>query len=243
MGSSDALELIEVTIPGGKVVFTTRRGGVSGGIWEALNLGVECGDRPQDVVENRRLLAETIGLDPDRFRISRQVHGGRIQQHGDPVGEGSFLAPESGLEEADGHFTDTLELPLVVTVADCAPVFVTGKGGVALLHCGWRGLLTDLIERACLATGGDRAVIGPCIGPCCFAVGQDVRDLFGVEGEEDPGTLDLRSIITTKLREGGVGSVHTVNRCTSCESEHFFSYRRDRGSTGRQAAVGWRTAE
>lgn len=206
-----------------------------------MNLGMNCGDRPQDVVENRSRLANTIGLAPDRFRSSRQVHGGRIQVHADSDSQGSFLAPEAGLEEADGHFTDIAELPLVVTVADCAPVFLAGPEGVALLHCGWRGLLTDLVERACQAIGGGQAVIGPCIGPCCFEVGPDVRGLFQEDGGDEAGPLDLRAVIASKLRAGGVDAVHAIHRCTACEAGEFFSYRRDRGSTGRQAAVGWRT--
>jgi polyphenol oxidase len=240
---SDGPDLIEVTIPGGTVAFTTRRGGTSRGAWEDFNLGAECGDRVQDVLENRIRLAGALRFEPERFRSSRQVHGGRLQVHREPIVEGAFLAPEAGLEEADGHFTEVIDLPLVVTVADCAPVFISGPSGVALLHCGWRGLLTDLIGQASMETGKGKAVIGPHIGPCCFEVGPEVRDLFGSEGGGRSGYLDIGSVIASRLKGAGVELVESVGRCTSCEREAFFSHRRDQGQTGRQAAVGWRTGE
>lgn len=240
-GRIDPLDLIEFSLPGGKVAFTTRGGGVSRGPRESLNLGFNCGDRAQDVIENRLRLARAIEVEPDRFRGSRQVHGGRIQIHSEPVGEGPFLAPEAGLEEADGHFTEVAGLPLVVTVADCAPVFVSGPRGIALLHCGWRGLLTDLIPRGVEATGGGEAVIGPCIGSCCFTVGPEVRGLFPADDQLRSDRLDIGQLVLTQLTEAGITSVKKVGRCTSCEEGDFFSYRRDGGVTGRQAAVAWRT--
>lgn len=236
------LELIEATLPGGKVVFTTRRGGVSDGPWRGLNLGLGCGDRSQDVIENRRLLSQAVGLDPENFRSARQVHGGRMQHHSEPVRPGSFLTPEAGLEEADGHYTNLVEVPLMVTVADCAPVFLAGPDGVALLHCGWRSLLTDLILRGAEATGGGRAVIGPCIGPCCFEVGPDVDELFAGEETVEPGRLDLAKLIAARLKVAGIEEIEVIEQCTSCNQGTFFSHRRDGGQTGRQAAIGWRTA-
>lgn len=240
-GRIDHLDLIEVALPGGKVVFTTRSGGVSRGPWESLNLGFDCGDRAQSVIDNRLRLAGGIGMEPDRFRASRQVHGGRIQVHSEPIGEGPFLTPEAGLEEADGHFTEVARLPLVVTVADCAAVFVSGPRGVALLHCGWRGLLTDLIPRGAEATGGGEAVIGPCIGSCCFRVGREVRELFPADDGLQSDRLDIAQLASAQLAEAGITNVENVGRCTSCEEGDFFSYRRDGGVTGRQAAVAWRT--
>lgn len=236
------LELIESSLPGGKVVFTTRKGGVSAGPWGELNLGLACGDRSQDVIENRRLLSEAVGQDPECFRSARQVHGGRMQHHCESVRPGSYLTPEAGLEEADGHYTNLVDVPLMVTVADCAPVFLAGPEGVALLHCGWRSLLTDLIVRGAEATGGGRAVIGPCIGSCCFEVGPDVTELFAGEEMAGPGRLDLGKLIATRLGAVGIEGVEIIDQCTSCNKDKFFSHRRDGGQTGRQAAVGWRTS-
>jgi copper oxidase (laccase) domain-containing protein len=87
------------------------------------------------------------------------------------------------------------------------------------------------------ARGVAAAAIGPGIGPCCYEVGDDVRAVFGTS---EP-TLDLKAIARARLEAAGVGEVHDCGLCTSCDAERFFSHRRDRGVTGRQAGLAWRS--
>jgi hypothetical protein len=81
------------------------------------------------------------------------------------------------------------------------------------------------------------AAIGPGIGPCCYEVGDDVRAVFGTSER----TLDLKTVARERLRAAGVAEVHDCGLCTACDAERFFSHRRDRGVTGRQAGLAWRS--
>jgi copper oxidase (laccase) domain-containing protein len=82
------------------------------------------------------------------------------------------------------------------------------------------------------------AAVGPGIGGCCYEVGPEVAERFaGVPGALDGRMLDLRRVIAAKLADAGVREVAHLDRCTSCEPELYFSHRRDRGVTGRQAGL------
>ena len=81
------------------------------------------------------------------------------------------------------------------------------------------------------------AAIGPGIGPCCYEVGDDVRAVFGTSER----TLDLKAVARARLEAAGVQEIHDCGLCTACDAERFFSHRRDRGVTGRQAGLAWRS--
>ncbi len=106
-----------------------------------------------------------------------------------------------------------------------------------MLHCGWRPLAGGILERALERFGSvPSAAVGPGIGGCCYEVGDEVREAFaGIEGAASGRMLDLRRVIAAKLADAGVVDVQHVDRCTSCEPELYFSHRRDKGITGRQA--------
>ena len=146
--------------------------------------------------------------------------------------------------EADGHVVSEAGIAALVFVADCVPVALVGPGGVAMLHCGWRGLAAGLIARGAEAVGATDAAIGPSIGPCCYDVGEEVlRELAAKEDEQAERMLNLPAIAARQLREAGVERVEASGLCTSCEAELFFSHRRDAGRTGRQAGLVWLNGE
>lgn len=237
--------MIELHPPGGRVVFSTRDGGVSDGPYESLNLGILTDDDPERVAENRGRLARSVGLEPERVAVGVQVHGAEILEWREPPGPG-FGAPAARgkLPRVDGHATRVAGLALLVLGADCLPIALVGGERVAMLHCGWRGLAAGIIERA-LASFHDSpaAVIGPGIGPCCFEVGPEVLAEFSdLEGVADGRTLDLKAVARRKLTAGGASDIEDVELCTSCRSDLFFSHRRDHGVTGRQGGLVWRTA-
>jgi YfiH family protein len=235
------LEWLEAELPGARAAFSTRRGGVSEGAFAALNLGALTGDEPARVVENRRRLAAGLGLRPNRVAIGRQVHGAEIARHTEPQAPSPFAQPGSPIPEVDGHVTGTDGLALLVFVADCLPIALRGPGGLAMLHCGWRGLASGIVRRGASEVAATDAAIGPGIGPCCYEVGPEVLAAFEPLG---PGIatgrmLDLAEVARRELLEVGVERVEAADCCTSCEAERFFSHRRDQGRSGRQGGVAW----
>jgi polyphenol oxidase len=231
----DTLEL-----PGARAVFSTRQGGVSEGPYRSLNLGILTEDEPERVAENRGRLARAAGVDPARVVMGWQVHGAGLQRWDGPDPQAAYGQPgEKELPRVDGHVTAEAGLALLVLVADCYPVALSDGTRAAMLHCGWRPLAGGIVANA-VATfdSPPAAAVGPGIGGCCYEVGAEVAERFArVPGALDGRMLDLRRVIAAKLAEAGVREIAHVDRCTSCEPELYFSHRRDRGLTGRQAGL------
>jgi YfiH family protein len=234
-------EHLAIDLPGGvRALFTTRRGGVSSGPYATLNLGRLTDDRRDHVEQNRASLADRLGV---AFAYGRQVHGAHVRRV-------SSVPSENGaLEEADGQATALYGVAPMVLVADCLPIALAGRGAVAMLHAGWRGLAAGVIEEGVRALGelGAEplaAAIGPGAGPCCYEVGDEVRAAFVGHGPAvfHGRNLDLKAIVRRELLRAGVAVVHDAELCTICaEPSLFYSHRRDRGVTGRQAGVAWLT--
>jgi YfiH family protein len=235
---------IAIDLPGAVSVFTTRRGGFSEGPYASLNLGKLTPDDPEAVRRNREWLQRRIG---GRLAMIRQVHGTRVVRRAGPD-EASGPAPVGELEEADGQATASRGVAPIVLTADCLPIAVAGGGALAVLHAGWRGLADGVIAegvRALRESAHDEplaAAIGPGAGVCCYEVGAEVLARFadGDENGRRGRNLDLKAIARAQLIAEGVETVHDVGLCTICSPpELFFSHRRDRGVTGRQAGVAW----
>jgi purine-nucleoside/S-methyl-5'-thioadenosine phosphorylase / adenosine deaminase len=227
---TDGVEWLEVELPTSmdhrpaKAVFSTRSAG--------------------SVEENHEPLATALGLPPERIVSSRQVHGADLATHNSFrcsfSSDGRDMEQRSGGKAADGHVLTAPGPVGLVYVADCLPVAVAGPGGVAILHCGRRGLAAGIVTRGVAAVDATHAAIGPGIGPCCYEVGDEVLDAFAGLG---PGIasgrmLDLPEVARRLLREAGVEEIESAGLCTSCDAGRFFSHRRD-GSPGRQAGLAW----
>jgi polyphenol oxidase len=227
---------------GARVLFTTRRGGVSGGPFASLNLGRLTADDGANVDANRERLARLVGRPRAAFLYGRQVHGARVRRATEPPGP---LRPAA---DEDGQATALAGAPALVFVADCLPVALVADGAVAALHGGWRGLAAGVLEEgvaalADLGAGGPvRAYLGPAARGCCSEVGEEVHAVFaGYDARRGERNLDLAAIARTRLAAAGVDAVHDSGLCTMCEPALFFSHRRDHGLTGRQAGVVWRS--
>jgi polyphenol oxidase len=229
----------ELSLPGARVLFTDRNGGVSDGSYRSLNLGVLTDDDPGNVVENRRRAAAAIGVEPTRVAMGWQVHGTDLATWHAPPADPGYARPGAGLERVDGHVTGVPGLALLVLAADCYPVALSNGARVAMVHCGWRGLAGGIVERAVGALeGAVAAAVGPGIGECCYEVGPEVLAAFsGVPDAARGRMLDLRGIIARKLAAAGVTDVQHVEHCTSCRADLYFSHRRDDGLTGRQGGL------
>src|SRR5437764_2609084 len=214
---------LEPELPGARAAFSTRLGGVSEGAFESLNLGRLTGDRVEDVRENRRRLAGAIGVDPELVLIGRQVHGAGVIRHSGPTEPRAYAHPAPGLPEVDGHATDRPGLAPLVFVADCLPVALSGPRGVAMIHCGWRGLAGGIVERGVREVEAEAAAVGPGIGPCCYEVGDEVRDAFQELGPglAVDGMLDLREVAGRLLARAGGQRVAVSELCTGRPPARF----------------------
>ena len=226
-----------------RVAFSTRVGGVSEGPYESLNLGMLTADDSERVVENRRRLCEAVGADAAAAAMGWQMHGARVTQ----AESRGVLSPGTVWERCDGLWSDRPGQAMMLLAADCLPVALArseGAPALAVLHVGWRGLLSGIVEAGAraLADGGVVAAIGPGIGPCCYEVGEEVatpfRERFGDDVMDGPN-LDLAKATERALGSAGCEVGASFRRCTSCERELFFSHRRDRGVTGRQGVIGY----
>jgi YfiH family protein len=238
---SNGVPWLQADLGGATAVFATRLGGVSEAPFDRLNLGVLTDDAADAVVENRGRLATALGLEPARIPIGLQVHGTELAIHTGPQQPSPFAQPGSAIPEVDGHVVAAPGLAPLVFTADCLPVALSGPGGAAMLHCGWRGLAAGIVAKGAAAVGATDAAIGPGIGPCCYEVGPEVLDAFADLGEGIAAKrmLDLPEVARRLLLAAGVERVASAGVCTSCESDLFFSHRRDAGRTGRQGSLVW----
>ena len=225
-------EHLAIDLPGGTALFTTRHGGVSAGPYASLNLGLNTDDDAAAVAANRERASDLAGAPV----------AGIHQMHGTGVVESVVDLHQ----RADAQVSRATDHALMVLVADCVPIALIAPEGVGVVHAGWRGLHGGIVANALRALrdlGATRvaAAVGPCIGPCCYEVGDELRAAFGTS---EP-TLDLPGIAAAQLASAGVDAVHEAGLCTACSERDgaplFFSHRRDRGVTGRQAGIAWRS--
>lgn len=229
----------------------TRHGGTSQPPFAGLNVGHSVGDDPEKVDTNHRLIFNHWGLDRERVVTARQVHGHMVAVVGRQ--DGGKVIPDS-----DALATAERGLALLLRFADCVPILLYDPGhrAFALGHAGWRGIAAGLAPRMvrtmAAALGSDPkqlvAALGPAIGPCCYQVGEEVIAAIqpavpewemAVEKRNGTFYLDMWAAIARQLRAEGVRQVEVGGICTADNTEHFFSYRREKGRTGRFATLAW----
>lgn len=144
------------------------------------------------------------------------------QPHGNSV---AVIQSESGIlaaTGADALVTVVPRLPLLIRCADCAPIFLVAPQAIGLIHSGKKGTLANVAGAAVAAMPARPAdilaVIGPSIGPCHY-------------------DMDLWTPLEAQLRAAGVRNIHNERRCTACHLDKYFSYRAERGHTGRMFAL------
>lgn len=233
-GPSFVFDSIPTVVAG----FTTRKSGVSKAPFDTLNLAVSSGDSREAVDANREILLSSVGFESGRLAIAGQVHGRRVARVRQP-----------GLvRETDGLATSEPGLLLGIVAADCAVVLVADEAGTAVgaAHAGWRGAVAGIVNElldTMTVLGSPpsklQAYISPCISQKRFEVGPEVAEQFPREFVricEKTGKphVDLAGSLRAQLIGGGVRSQHVQvdGRCTF-DDDSFYSYRADRGKTGR----------
>jgi len=236
----DGVRWLEADLVGARAAFSTRVGGVSRPPYDELNVAILTGDDVAAVRENRSRLAAALERDPAGVVMGRQVHGADLREHRAPQQPRVYADVVRSPEEVDAHSTSNPDLTPLLMVADCLPVAMAGPGGVAMGHCGWRGLAGGIVTETAAAIDAAAAAVGPGIGPCCYEVGEEVLAEFeDFDGVADGRMLDLTAVVRALLARTGVSEVESADLCTSCNPELFYSHRRDGETTGRQAGLVW----
>ena len=185
-----------------------------------------------------RDLMEGYNLAPSSVVGMEQVHGAAVA-----------LAREAGdrvLPGCDGVVTAVANVALTLRSADCLPIVAwdPGRKLLGLAHVGWRGArgrLPVFLLKRLRSLGADPAsvcvAIGPGIGPCCYAVGEEFQGWCGSHLKERDGKLflHLEEAVISQLKEVGVSADQILRSpaCTCCRGDLFFSYRREGESAGR----------
>jgi YfiH family protein len=174
-------------------------------------------DTRADDFEVRALTA--LGFS-NRYVSAEQTHGNGVAA--------VFETTNERVPMVDALVTATKNLPLVIRCADCAAVFVVDQRtpAIALVHSGKKGTLANIVENTLIVMtqrfgsdpGDCRAFISPSIGPCHYE-------------------MDIWSGIEGQLRQAGVRDVHNPRVCTACHLDRYFSYRAEKGNTGRMLAI------
>lgn len=219
--------------------FFSRAGGVSSGLYASLNVGIGSGDNPEDVMENRRRVAQHFGLQDDALATVKQVHSATaVTLDAVPA-----LAVRP---DADGMVTATPNIILGILTADCVPVlFQDARAGViGAAHAGWKGAYSGILEntiRAMENLGANRAeiraLIGPCIAQKSYEVGAEFRTrLLEEHGENEalfiPSVrsehflFDLQAYVIQKLKAAGILHIVPNTHDTCADAQNYFSYRR-----------------
>ncbi len=179
----------------------------------------------------------------------KQVHGTDALVVDRPLSEADRF--EGGW---DALITDQPGVTVAVRTADCVPVLVYDRRhrAVAAIHAGWRGTVAGIVPRTIgilmdrfnITEADLRLSIGPSAGPCCYEVDEPVLTPLRQACSEwqsvvrnDSGSvayLDLKGLIRRQIERIGIGTRHvtTVNLCTICQDQLFYSYRRDGGVKG-----------
>ena len=223
--------------------FFTRQGGVSKGLFAALNVGLGSGDAPDHVRENRRRAAQLFDLEENALLTTYQVHSPKVK-----IVEEPWL-PGKAAPQVDAMATRRRGLALGILTADCAPILLAdAKAGViGAAHAGWKGAIGGVIEatiEAMTSLGAQPkrivAAVGPCIAQDSYEVGPEFPAPFVAEEPmngrffradesadgEPRWRFDLSGYVTDKLARLGLAEVDALPHDTCADERHFFSYRR-----------------
>jgi polyphenol oxidase len=221
---------------------STRYGGISPEPL-GLNLSFSVGDKPENVLENRRIFFRSLGISELDVVYQRQTHSTNIKQVTIP-----------GVHDScDALITKTPGIFLAVSIADCLPVFIYDSANkvIAGVHAGWRGSRDQIVTKALGILLNDYrsnpvnlvAYVGPGADACCYEVGEDVAGQFPekyIRHTQNGRThLNLKMFNQDILLSAGIpqSQIELSEYCTICNPQLFHSYRRDKAHSGRMMAV------
>ncbi|MEA3372985.1 MAG: peptidoglycan editing factor PgeF [Campylobacterota bacterium] len=229
--------------------FSTRHGGQSQTPYNSNNIAFHVGDDEKDVLINHQHLAADLDYDLNRLIHMRQIHSDHVMIVDDTF---DFTSPP----ECDALVTNTPELPLMVMVADCTPILLYDpkQQVIAAVHAGRAGAFKNILSKTVTAMHDSFqsnpadiiAVLGASICQSCYEVNKSIYEEakrvkldYALQKREEKYFLAVKAILHKQLVQAGVRNenIEDIDRCSACEHAHFFSYRADRGITGRMAGL------
>ncbi len=256
--ASNGVQYLQSDLLSCRHAFATRIGGVSReDHTSSLNLAFDRGDEEAVVLENLRLFADAVGIEPESVISRPQIHSATVILVDESMrGEGYFRKAETA---CDGYVTDRRDIALGVKTADCVPILLQDPAAnvIGAVHAGWRGaasgIAAECVRRMCaLGARADsiRAAIGPAIHFCCYEVGEDflesVTSLVGsttalrfIKPHGAKLHADIVGLNRHILLESGLDAEHidVSEHCTCCHPELFYSHRFSHGKRGTMLSV------
>lgn len=215
-----------------------------------FSLALHTGEDTENIVANRQLLSEAVGSDDNlHFIVANQTHSDHIKVITHKEDQG-WVTLEDAIEDCDALITNIPGIVLNILTADCVPILLYDKEKdvVAAIHAGWKGteahIALKTVQKMQAVYGCNTediiAGIAPSIGPCCYEVGKDVAEHFfnipdSFTAVGDKYMLDLPYINKQQLIQAGLveEQIQMSELCTSCDVTQFFSYRKEKGCSGR----------
>lgn len=239
--------------------FSTRFGGVSGGMWSTMNLSFTRGDEESCVRENFRRIADALEIPEESIVCSDQTHTVNVRRV-TQADCGNGLLREKSFFDVDGMITDEPGVALATFYADCVPLYFvdTKKKAIGLSHSGWRGTVGRMgahtVEAMRREFGSDPkdivAAIGPSICMDCYEVSEDVarqfyeefpqkiHDSILLDKQNGKYQLNLWEANRFVLTDAGIPeeNISMPHLCTCCNPDFLFSHRASGGKRGNLGA-------
>ncbi|NDI33656.1 peptidoglycan editing factor PgeF [Chengkuizengella sediminis] len=234
--------------------FTTRAGGVSEGDFASLNCGLHVNDNQEDVVTNRKMIAEAIGFSFDAVTCANQVHGDQIAVISKSEKGKGRSSQEDSIPFKDALITNEPNICLISFYADCVPLYFFDpvQQVIGIAHAGWKGTHLEIAEKTIgkmseeYGSNPENTLvgIGPSIGDCCYEVDERIINHFentqyfhsSIQSKGNGKyTLNLKEMNRQIMLNAGILPTHIeiTQYCTGCSTELFYSHRIEKGSTGR----------
>lgn len=236
---------------------TSRNGGVSSPPFHSFNTALHCGDDSNAVIENRKKLCKALGFGFESYTCASQIHEASpaiITEQNKGAGRADYNA---SLKAKDALITAEKRIMLNIHVADCVPIILydwKSKVG-ALAHAGWKGTVKNIViktvSQMIFKMNCHReniyVAIGPSIGSCCFEIGEntahEILKEFPYKGRivskrDNSLYADLQEANKEQLLSCGIPEkqIEVASICTCCHNDEFYSYRAEKGHTGRFSA-------
>lgn len=217
--------------------FFTKKGGVSSGIYKSLNCAPNSDDDINNVLENRRRVMKSLGLQDAKLFGVHQIHSTKVHQITSDMDNTVFA-------KGDALVTTDRDVSLSVLGADCTPVlFASDQGVIGAAHAGWKGAVTGIVEEVVVKMcelGASREIINACIGPTIHQQSYEVREDFIKEitklssfsvkefilEKSAKFYFDLPGYLIKQCERSGV-QVENISMDTYQLKDDFFSYRRN----------------
>lgn len=239
--------------------FSTRLGGVSEGEFASMNLAFNRGDKPDNVIQNYKLLCESAGFEFESLTASSQDHNTYVRAV-TSANKGTGIYKPKDIESVDALVTNEKGITLVTYYADCTPLFFVDirNKAIGLAHAGWRGTVGRIGEKVIKKMtelyntnpSDIVAAIGPAISVCCYEVDKPCADNFTAlerletekfvfSKQNGKFMIDLLETNRQILVSAGVKSenITVSDICTNCNSDLLWSHRATKGKRGTMCAM------